>query len=542
MPPKKPSNKRSWQAIASEAQAHRDSTIAELSPSVPGLPEKLPKDVTSLPKRLLDETTISITDLPPDRLLDSLASGHLSAVTVTKAYLQRAAVSQGLVNCLTELLPRLALQRAGELDVYLKEHGKPIGPLHGLPISVKEHIGFKGLRCSTGYIGLWDNIAKEDAHILQLLNAAGAVFHCRTTIPQTMMHLETDSNLYGVTVNPYNVNLTSGGSSGGEGALVALHGSCLGIGSDVGGSIRSPAANCGIYGFKPTAFRIPTDGWGYMMAGADTVESVLGPLSTTVSGLHLFMKTIIDAEPWRTEPALIPLPWREIILTEKLKIGVLWHDDVVKPHPPITRALRQVADRLRGINVEVVDFPARLHDEAWAILASLYYTDGGEYDTETIDSAGEPWRPLSTWMLKENPCVQKLTVGELTYWLEEREAYRKEYAIHWNNLDVDAILCPVGPGVAPKHNTAKYWWYTSQWNLLDYPGAVFPVTKVNKEIDKPEGRGKFLSDLDEANSKLYDPQEFHGLPISLQLVGRRFEDEKVLKILEYITHRISLPC
>lgn len=139
------------------------------------------------------------------------------------------------VNCVTELLPGRALDRARFLDAYFEQHGKPIGPFHGLPISVKEHFGMKGLRLHASYVALWDNLAIQDAHIIQILENAGAVFHARTTQPQTIMHLETSSNLYGTTTSPYNSELTSGGSSGGEGSLGALGGSVLGIGSDVGG-------------------------------------------------------------------------------------------------------------------------------------------------------------------------------------------------------------------------------------------------------------------------------------------------------------------
>lgn len=96
-------------------------------------------------------------------------------------------------------------------------------------------IGMKDLGLNAGYVAWWGKTATEDAHVLQILWNAGAVFYARTTQPQTMMHLETDSNLYGVTVSPYNRNLSSGGSSGGEGALIGLRGSCLGIGSDIGG-------------------------------------------------------------------------------------------------------------------------------------------------------------------------------------------------------------------------------------------------------------------------------------------------------------------
>jgi amidase len=544
MSPLEPKMSRSdWQSIAKEAQDYRDKTILQLAPPAPRIPDSLPKDVTTLPEELLDRNVLSITSLPPEELIGYLTAGRLLAVDVTAAFLQRAAVAQGLTNCITELLADRAMQGAKELDAHFEKHGRPIGPLHGLPISVKEHIGLQGLRCTTGYVSHWDVIAKEDAHILQVLQDAGAVFHCRTTVPQTMMHLETDSNLYGVTMNPHNTNLTSGGSSGGEGALIALRGSCIGIGSDVGGSIRSPAANCGIYGLKPTAFRLPTDGWGYMMAGADTVETVLGPLSTSLGGLGIFMKTIIDAEPWLTEPALVPMPWRKYSTPQDrpLKIGVLWHDGIVRPHPPVTRALTQLTERMLEVGFEVIDFAPYLHDEAWAILSSLYYPDGGEADTEDMAKSGEPWRPLSEWIIKDNPCVKKLSVGELAYWFEEREAYRKEYALHWNKHGIDALLCPVGPGVAPKHNTAKYWSYTSQWNLLDYPAVVFPVSKVDQNFDRIEASSKPLSGHDEDNRKLWDPEEFHGAPVGLQIVGRRFEDEKILGILEHIKARIDLP-
>ncbi|KAF2994002.1 hypothetical protein E8E13_002387 [Curvularia kusanoi] len=533
---------KTWVDIVEEAQAHRNATIAALSPLAPKVPSNFAKSVMHIPEELLDDSVLSITDMPPEDLLQALSTGQLSAAQVTDAYLQRAAVAQGLSNCLTELLPSLARDRAIELDDYFVRNKRPIGPLHGLPISLKEHIGLKGLHCTTGYVSQWENIAKEDAHIVRVLHDAGAVFHCRTTIPQTMMHLETDSNLYGVTVNPYNSSLTPGGSSGGEGALIALRGSCLGIGSDVGGSIRSPAANCGIYGLKPTAFRLPTDGWGYMMAGADTTETVLGPLSTSLQGLKIFMKTIIDSEPWLEEPALIPMPWRpySVPTDRPLRIGVLWHDGIVKPHPSITRALNTIVSKLRANDVEIVDFAPHLHDKAWTILASLYYPDGGQADSELIATSGEPWRPLSEWIIKKNPCVKTLSVGELAYWLEEREEYRKEYAMHWNKYGVDALLCPVGPGAAPKHNTAKYWNYTSQWNLLDYPGLVFPVTMVDKERDSWNSDGQILGDQDQDHRKLWDPDEFHGAPVGLQLVGRRFEDEKIVGIAEYIIAKAGL--
>ncbi|KAF2811031.1 amidase [Mytilinidion resinicola] len=554
-----PRPKRPWQEVAREAQEYRDATMKDYETSLPEpLKSNMPNSVMNIPGSLLGGDDLRITELLPEELVSLLASGQLSSVAVTESFLRRAALAQKLANCVTELLPERALTRAKFLDDHYARYKKPIGPLHGLPISVKEHIGMDGLRVHCGYVSWWYKIGKEDAHVLEILWNAGAVFHARTTEPQSMMHLETDSNLYGVTVNPYNRDVTSGGSSGGEGALIALRGSCLGIGSDVGGSIRNPAANNGIYGFKPTAFRIPTDGWGYAMAGADTIDSVPGPLSTSLSGIKLFMKAVLDARPWLTEPAIVPISWdSNLALTDRqpLKVAVMWHDGVVKPHPPVTRALSSVVEKLRSLsNVTIVDWKPHLHDEAWAIISNLYYPDGGEEDAAAIDSSGEPWRPLTKWIIKENPCVKELTRGELNYWLEEREAYRKEYANAWTATAtggnsatgdlggmVDIILCPVGPGVAPEHGTAKYWCYTSQWNLLNYPAVVFPVSKVDAGVDVKDGAYEPKRGVDRDNWDLYDPHKFDGLPISLQLVGRRYEDEKVLAILEYIKEKIGLP-
>lgn len=100
-------------------------------------------------------------------------------------------------NCITELLPTRALERAAFLDTYLSEHKKPIGPLHGIPISVKEHVGMKGLDLNAGFVAWVGTVAEEDAYILEILWKAGAVFYARTTQPQSLMHLETSSNLYG---------------------------------------------------------------------------------------------------------------------------------------------------------------------------------------------------------------------------------------------------------------------------------------------------------------------------------------------------------
>ncbi|KAI9754384.1 MAG: hypothetical protein M4579_004722 [Chaenotheca gracillima] len=570
-----------WQDIAEAACKHRDDTIAQITPPVPELPPaaELPLDVTGLPRQLLTAQEDAITKAGVEDLVFAMAEGRLSATEVTGAFLRRAGLAQKLVwapfgftiptptgrcnvNCVTELLGHRALTRAKLLDEYMATHNKPVGPLHGLPISVKEHIGMKGLDLNAGFVAWVGTVAEEDAHILKILWEAGCVFYVRTTQPQTVMHLETSNNLYGVTVNPYNRGLTSGGSSGGEGALMGLRGSCLGIGTDIGGSIRNPAALNGVYGLRPTSYRLPMEGLTFNMGGNEQIVPVVGPLSTSLAGIKLFMKVLLDAKPWVTEPSLVPLPWRDDVSHlrrgpegVKLRVGVMWNDGVVKPHPPVIRALKEVAEKLRRVaGVEVVDWQPYKHDLAWEIIASLYFADGGQEETAAIEASGEPWRPLSKWILKENPYVKHQTISEVWDWTDKREHYRRDYARVWNNTasthgssqpadgSVDVLLCPAAPGAAPPFDCSKYWGYTSQWNLLDYPALAFPVTRADPAVDLREDRYEPLNDKDRANWELYEePERYRGAPVSLQLVGRRYEDEKVVEAMEFINQQLRLP-
>ncbi|KAF2709609.1 putative glutamyl-tRNA amidotransferase subunit A [Pleomassaria siparia CBS 279.74] len=538
----------SWEAIAEKAQQHRDATIALVQPPIPDI-TNLPLDSTPIPATILTAEEISITESEPTDLVNRLSTGALTSTTVTNAFLRRAGLAQKLVNCVTELLPSTALARAAFLDDYLKKNGKPIGPLHGLPISVKEHIGMEGLTLNAGFVAWHDRVADANAHILDILVDAGAVLYVRTTEPQTLMHLETDNNLYGVTVNPFNRNLSPGGSSGGEGALIGLRGSCLGIGSDIGGSIRSPAANNGLYGLRPTSYRLPLEGLSATMLGQDHIVPVVGPMTTSLSGIKLFMKTLIDAKPWLREHSLLPFPWRTdpqlAVLpsgNKKLKVGIMYDDGVVKPHPPITRALRSVAVKLGKVKgVEIVEWEPYKHDLAWSIISTAYFGDGGEEESAAVDASGEPWRPLSTFILKENPGVKKLSVTEIWSLNMAKYDYKSKYAKRWVESGIDVLLCPVGPGVAPAHDTSKYWGYTAQWNLLDYPGLVVPIDKVDEQLDVKDIGYEARNEKDKWNHELYDADKYRNAPISLQLVANRYQDEMLIEAGEYILEKIGAP-
>lgn len=546
-----------WQDVAADRQRHRETTLAAIEPPIPDISSP-GSNTIAIAKEVLNPQEIQITESKVEELAPRLANGELSAVTVTKAFLRRAALAQKLTNCITELLPSRALERAAYLDSYLESHSKPVGVFHGIPISVKEHIGMKGLDQNGGWVSFVGHTSEEDSHILQILWDAGAVFYARTTQPQALMHLETSNNLYGVTVNPHNTSLTPGGSSGGEGALIGFKASCLGIGTDIGGSIRSPAGDCGIYGMKPTAGRLPMMGLIGPGNGQEQILPTIGPMSTSLEGCKRFIKTLIDAKPWLKEPSLLPFPWDEqdFFKCRRLKVGVLWDDDVVRPHPPVTTALKEMVDKLKAQgNVDVVDWKPYKHDVAWEIIENLYFCDGGAESSNFIDSSGEPWRPLSEFIIK-NPLVEAHTVSSLYQATVKRDKYRTEYAQLWNSTAtstgpngeseemVDVILCPVGPGVAPKLDTAFWWGYTSQWNLLNYPALVFPVDKVDASKDGEKENHSPRNATDKQNWELwekYGAEGYKDAPVSLQLVGRCWEDEKVIQAFEIIQRETGIP-
>lgn len=199
-----------------------------------------------------------------------------------------------------------------------------------------------------GFMSWYDNVAEKDSSLVNILRDAGAVFFSKTTMPQAGMLLETCSKLFGVTVNPYNRKLVAGGSSGGDGVLVAMKGSPVSPSSDIGGSIRAPAAFNGLYSIKPSSDRIPKGGLRSAAPGNVSIKVSCGPVAHSVDDLKAFTK-IINAHGSlaQFEPNVVPMPWREIAAPkEKLCYGIWEFDGVCMPNPPILRALRETGQNL----------------------------------------------------------------------------------------------------------------------------------------------------------------------------------------------------
>jgi amidase len=265
MPSTASSSPKTWQQIAHAKRSNTNALIPSkwlLSSSSPYLSKENCPDATKIPSEILSSSELEMTSAPTEMLLQNLREGKWSAVQVTEAFCHRAALAHQLTNCLAEIFFSTALSRAQELDTYFKTHKRPIGSLHGLPVSLKDTFRVAGVETGMGYVGWLGKTETKESQsgVVNALERAGAVFYVKTNVPTSLMSGETDNNIMGYTWNPNNRNLSSGGSSGGEAALIAMNGSPLGMGTDIAGSIRIPAAANGIYGFRPSHGRLPTVG------------------------------------------------------------------------------------------------------------------------------------------------------------------------------------------------------------------------------------------------------------------------------------------
>jgi amidase len=203
--------------------------------------------------------------------------------------------------------------------------------------------------------------------IVDTILSLGAIVYVKTAVPQTLMFDETRSNLLGITVNPLNRTLSCGGSSGGEGSLIAMKGSICGLGTDIGGSIRFPSALNGIYGLRPSAGRVSYGRVKTSMNGQESVSSVIGPMTRSLSNIRLFLQSTLATKPWLVDPKVHNIPWREDLFQEgqmnKLCFGVIQFDQLVHLTPPVQRAINMSINALQIAGHQVIEWDTTDHPE-----------------------------------------------------------------------------------------------------------------------------------------------------------------------------------
>ncbi|SCU82654.1 LAMI_0C00320g1_1 [Lachancea mirantina] len=499
---------------------------------------------------VLPESENEITKLTACQIATKVARRELTSSDVCYAFCHRAALAHQILNCCVEIFFESALERAKELDRILEQTGEVVGPLHGVPISLKDQVNLPGIETTIGYVSYIGEKSQKKSLLAKALEEKGAIFYVKTAVPTAMLASETVSNVHGITLNAVNIEFSSGGSSGGEGALIGARGSPLGVGTDIGGSIRIPAAFQGLYGLRPSNGRIPYMDVTNSYAGQEIIQSVIGPLSASLEDLQLFTKTVVDSHTWDEDPKVVPIPWRDqsSLRQRKLRIGLMLWDKLVMPHPPVIRALKETCQSLLKEGHEIVEWDFPLQKELLETADQVYGADFYQEVEETLKLSGEPI--LEYMNLARKSCLngradpQPLSIAESWELVKKKNFFREQFFKKWNasaaltqeGEPIDAIICPVWPSAAFGANEVKFGVenYTVPFNMLDCASVVLPVTYVDKAIDLPDATYQPANELDAMQFGYYSAEKFDKMPICIQVVCRRLEEEKVLTVASII--------
>jgi len=318
----------------------------------------------------------------------------------------------------------------------------------------------------------------------------------------------------------------------------------LGLGTDIGGSIRIPAAFNGLYGLRPSTGRLPYEGMANSMDGQNSILSVVGPLATNAASLRLITQALLQQSPWLYDPLVHEIPWRadqeaDIKATKKLCFAVLWTDGVVNPTPPVRRALDEVVKAVRDAGHNVIDWTPPSHRTLVDTGMNSWVFDGGKDVRSAFALSGEPMSPQVSFY---GSLTKEFSGSEIAATNVEMRRLKKEYMDYWNSTaeqtgtgrPVDAVISPLAPFPAARREKYKYYGYSSFVNVLDYTSVVVPVTTVDGGVDKKVEGYQGIDEQDKQCQDDYDPSIYHGAHVSLQLVGRRLQEEKMLAVTEYV--------
>nr|XP_034979955.1 vitamin D3 hydroxylase-associated protein-like isoform X1 [Zootoca vivipara] len=491
-------------------------------------------------------------------LAEKLREETLSPESVLYTYVKKALEVTQEVNCVTDFIHGCEEQ----LQEVKKQKEK--GLLYGIPVSIKDHIGCKGHISTCGLVHFLGKVEKDDSVIVKVLKKQGAIPFVKTNIPQSMLNYDCSNLIFGQTINPLNHKKSPGGSSGGEGALIAGGGSLLGFGTDVAGSIRLPSSFCGLCGLKPTGNRLSTLGLATPIGGMKSVTATIGPMARDVDSLVLCMKALLCDELFSLDPSIPPMPFREEIYSSSkpLRIGYYEDDGYIQPSPSMRRAVRETKNLLQLRGHTLIPFvPPRLNYVVDELYTKGLFSDGcahlldkfkGDIVDPNLKSQINCYRlpilvkRIFAFLLK--PIYPRIArdlnalcgVGSAkNLWNHNVEVvmYRQEFLTEWRKLKLDVILCPaLGPafneGYPGKLFAATS--YTNLYNLLNFPAGVVPVTTVSHadEEELKHYRGHYGDPWDKRMKEAVS--DAVGLPVAVQCVAVPWQEELCLRFMKEV--------
>ena len=499
----------------------------------------------------------TLTNYSASELAAMIATGDVSAAEVVEAHIERIEAVNPRINAVVSKRYAAARAEAQAADA-VRKSGNELGPLHGVPITIKDCLDVQGMPTTFGLPNRREHRAVADDPYVRRLRQAGAIILGKTNTPQLLLYYESHNLLYGRTNNPWNEARSSGGSSGGEAAIIASYGSPLGLGNDIGGSLRAPAHFCGIAGLKPTTPRILDF---TRMADPPTygpITAAAGPLARDVADLALALELMNDVpHPLASLPQ--PLPdFKDVDLT-KLRIGYYLDDSTLTPSPAIKRAVREAAEVLRSRGAEVQPWTPPRVSEAVDLYYRIMSSDSGNLLRSLLaEDAATPQLAAILFLAKQSRWKLRImqrvleragqrslatSIGAFGYPADkhlsmmqaELAAYRQHFARALDQASdgpIDVILCPPCALPAYTHGASQQLGvgggYAVLYNVLGYPAGSVPFTRVrpNEEI------GRIASlDIVQREARTVEVASA-GLPVGVQVVARPWQDHIALAVMQ----------
>jgi Asp-tRNA(Asn)/Glu-tRNA(Gln) amidotransferase A subunit family amidase len=439
--------------------------------------------------------------------LELLRSGEISICELAEAHIAHIERLEPQINAFADFDAERVRAQARELDRFQGERG----PLHGLPVTVKSSIATAGYRCEIGSLLHKGDVPGEDAVVVARLRAAGALILGTTNCPEFLMAYETANLLHGRTRNPWDLDCSPGGSSGGESAAIAAGMSAAGLGSDSGGSVRVPAHFTGICSLKPTPGRIPGRGHLPPCVGPFAILGAIGPMARTTADVKLLFRVLAGQDP--ADPVSPPVELQTPKLDElrKHKIGFFEDDGLVPVTAETRAAVEATAGALREAGFRVEPFRPRTLEQLRKLWWKFFVQCGAMFYEPEIRGKRDRLSPIFSEFLELAEAAGPLSATELLNSWAELDLLRAKFLEEMKDFPV--LLCPVASVPAFRHGerswavegrTVEYldaWRFTQWFNALACPAAVVPVGRSHE-----------------------------GLPIGVQIAARPFEDEVALGI------------
>ncbi len=442
-------------------------------------------------------------------LASNIANKEVSSVEVVQAHLDRIAEVNPTINAVVKVLGESALASAKAADA-ATARGESLGSFHGVPFTIKENIDVAGQATTQGIPALAEAIPPQNAPVVDRMLGAGAIPIGRTNLPDLGLRIHTDSTLYGRTKNPWNLDRTAGGSSGGEGAALASGMSPIGLGNDIGGSLRNPAHCCGIASIKPSTGVVPDA--QYFITEDMTLAAQLmlnqGVMARTIADVRAGFTVVAGAHP--RDPVSVPATLRDLGDGEKLTIAVMAEPPGGSTHPGVAAVVRRAADALANAGhrvVEVTPPEFELACATWGAQMNGELTPNLPILESVMGEGGKAFLKL-TQLAMPHVGLPELLAAQM-----QRNGLGRKWGLWFEEHPI--LLCPTWTQPA----------FVYDADIADAAGAAATV-----ELMRPVLPPNLLG----LPAVVVPAGMADDLPVGVQVVGARYTDLRCLAIAEQI--------